>query len=129
MHSAREEVDNEYGGDAEKALVRDQYAKVWEECTSRRLRVEEGTAAELMTKSLVRLNAIDAGIHIPFDSNHTLKQRSLGRSFRRSMGRSRTWDDGRFRLCGRSKHPASLLLTQGLPYNVRGRESSTFSFG
>lgn len=67
VRSAREEVDNEYGGDAEEALVRDQYTKVWEECTSRRLRVEEGTAAELMAKSLVRLNAIDTGIHIPFN--------------------------------------------------------------
>ena len=67
MRSAREEVDNVYGGDTEKVLVRDQYTKVWEGCTSRRLRVEEGTAAELMAKSLVRLNAIDAGIHIPFN--------------------------------------------------------------
>jgi len=129
VRSAREEADNEYGGDAEKVLVRDQYTKVWEECTSRRLRVEEGPAAELMAKSLVRLNAIDAGIHIPFNSNHKLKQCSLGRSFRCSMGRSRTWDDGRFRPCGHSEHPASLLLTQVFPYNVRGWDSSTFSFG
>ena len=129
VRSAREEVANEYGGDAEKALVRDQYTKVWEECTSRRLRVEESAAAELMAKGLVRLDAIDAGIHIPFNSNHKLKQRSLGRSFRCSMGRSRTWDDCRFRLCGQSEHPAPLLLTQRFPYNVRRRQSSTFSFG
>lgn len=129
LRSAREGVDSENSGDAEKALVRDQYIKVWEECTSKRLRVEEGTAAELVANSLVRLHAIDAGIYIPFYSNPVLKQCSLGRSFRYSMGRSRTRDDGRFRLCGRSEHPASLLLTQGFPHDVRGRESSTFSFG
>jgi hypothetical protein len=96
VRSPRDGADDEYGGDAEKALVRDQYTKVWEECASRRLRVEEGTAAELMAKSLVRLNAIDTGIYIPYYSNHMLKQDSLGRSFRCSMGRSCTWDDGRF---------------------------------
>ena len=132
VRSARGEVDNfVYSEDTEKALVREQYTRVWEECTSRRLRIEESIAGELIAKSLDRLNVTDPGIHIPFVSNKMLKQCSRGRFVRRSMGRSRAWDDCEFRLrvCSRAEHAASFLLTQGFPYNLRGGESSTFSCG
>jgi hypothetical protein len=59
---------------AEKELVRAQYPRVWEECTSRRLRVEEKVAGELVAKSLVRLDEIDAGIRVPLVSCEMLKQ-------------------------------------------------------
>lgn len=49
--------------DAAKALVRAQYARVLEESTSKKLRVEEGVAGELVAKSMVTLNEIDPGIH------------------------------------------------------------------
>jgi hypothetical protein len=63
VRNAREKAGNSgYGEDAEKELVRAQYSRVWEECTSRKLRVEEKVAGELVAKSLVRLNDIDAGI-------------------------------------------------------------------
>ncbi|KAF8500410.1 hypothetical protein F5888DRAFT_1682008 [Russula emetica] len=81
VRNAREKAGNSgYGEDAEKELVRVQYSRVWEECTSRRLRVEEKVAGELVAKSLVRLNEIDAGLFdvawgafmpgmtVPFDS-------------------------------------------------------------
>lgn len=93
VRSAREEVDSMYREDAEKVLVCEQYTRVWEACTSRRLRVEEGVAGELIAKSLSRLNAIDEGIHIHFISNQTLRRCPLCRSVRCSMGRPRTWDD------------------------------------
>ncbi|KAH9035965.1 hypothetical protein EDB84DRAFT_1659282 [Lactarius hengduanensis] len=51
-----------YDDDAAEALVRAQYAKVLEESTSRRLRVEEGVAGELIAKSMVTLNEIDPGL-------------------------------------------------------------------
>lgn len=54
-----------YNEDAEKELVRAQYTRAWEESTSRKLRVEEGVAGELVAKSLVRLNRIDPGIRVP----------------------------------------------------------------
>jgi E3 ubiquitin-protein ligase listerin len=94
VRSAREEVDSVYHEDAEKVLVCEQYTRVWEACTSRRLRVEDGVAGELIAKSLSRLNAIDEGIHIHFISDQTLRRCSPCRSVRCSMGRSRTWDDG-----------------------------------
>jgi hypothetical protein len=66
VRSARERASNDaYGEDVEKELVRVQYTRVWEESISRRLRVEEKIAGELVAKSLVRLNEIDAGICIP----------------------------------------------------------------
>jgi hypothetical protein len=81
-----------YLEDAEKVLVCEQYTRVWEECTSRRLRVE-GVAGELIAKGLFRLNAIDEGIHIHFISNRMLRRCSLYRSVRCSMERSHAWDD------------------------------------
>ena len=92
VRSARE-VDSVYREDAEKVLVCGQYMRVWEECTSRRLKVEGGVAGELIAKSLSRLNVIDEGIHIHFIFNKTLRRCSLRRSVRCSMGRSRAWDD------------------------------------
>jgi hypothetical protein len=72
VRSARDDAGNSvYGEDAEKALVRAQYTRVWEESTSRRLRVEEGLAGQLVAKSLVRLNEIDAGIHFSFVTHIT----------------------------------------------------------
>jgi len=66
VRSARERASNNaYGEDVEKELVRVQYTRVWEESISRRLRVEEMVAGELVAKSLVRLNEIDVGICIP----------------------------------------------------------------
>jgi len=63
VRSARERASNNaYGEDVEKELVRVQYTRVWEESISRRLRVGEKIAGELVAKSLVRLNEIDAGI-------------------------------------------------------------------
>jgi len=63
VRSARAEAgDGVYRDGAEKTLVRMQYTRVWEEYTSRRLRVEERVAGELIAKSLVRLNEIDTGI-------------------------------------------------------------------
>ena len=68
VRNAREKAGNSgYGEDAEKELVRAQYSRVWEECTSRRSRVEEQVAGELVAKSLVRLNEIDTGIPCPSD--------------------------------------------------------------
>ena len=65
VRNAREKAGNSgYGEDTEKELVRAQYSRVWEECTSKRLRVEEKVAGELVAKSLVRLNEIDAGIFV-----------------------------------------------------------------
>jgi hypothetical protein len=89
VRSAREEVDTVCREDAEKVLVCEQYTRVWEECTSRRLRVEEGVAGELIAKSLSRLNVIDEGIHIHFILDKTLRRCSPCRSVRCSMGRSR----------------------------------------
>jgi hypothetical protein len=75
VRNAREKAGNSgYGEDAEKELVRAQYSKVWEECTSRRLRVEEKVAGELVAKSLVRLNEIDEGIRVPLASCEMLKR-------------------------------------------------------
>ncbi|KAI9444100.1 hypothetical protein H4582DRAFT_1919312 [Lactarius indigo] len=54
--------DNVYDDDAAKALVRAQYARVLEESTSRRLRIEEGVAGELIAMSMVTLNEIDPGL-------------------------------------------------------------------
>ncbi|KAH9005649.1 hypothetical protein EDB86DRAFT_3177955 [Lactarius hatsudake] len=51
-----------YDDDAAEALVRAQYARVLEESTSRRLRVEEGVAGDLIAKSMVTLNEIDPGL-------------------------------------------------------------------
>ncbi|KAH9041508.1 hypothetical protein EDB83DRAFT_2409286 [Lactarius deliciosus] len=51
-----------YDDNAAEALVRAQYARVLEESTSRRLRVEEGVAGELIAKSMVTLNEIDPGL-------------------------------------------------------------------
>ena len=69
VRSAREKAGNGlYNEDTEKELVRAQYTRVWEECTSRRLRVEEGIAGELVAKSLVKLNEIDSGICVPLAS-------------------------------------------------------------
>ncbi|KAI0273234.1 hypothetical protein BGY98DRAFT_998534 [Russula aff. rugulosa BPL654] len=81
VRNAREKAGNSgYGVDAEMELVRAQYLRVWEECTSRKLRVEEKVAGELVAKSLVRLNEIDSGLFdaawgafmpgmtLPFDS-------------------------------------------------------------
>jgi hypothetical protein len=96
VSSAREGVDSGYREDAEKALVCEQYTKVWNACTSRRLRVEEGVAGELIAKSLSRLNVVDEGNHIHFVSSETLKQCSPGRSVRCSMGHSRAWADSGF---------------------------------
>ncbi|KAH9959432.1 hypothetical protein BC827DRAFT_504162 [Russula dissimulans] len=63
MRSARAEAGNSvYKDGAETTLVRVQYTRVWEEYTSRRLRVEERVAGELVAKSLVRLNEIDTGL-------------------------------------------------------------------
>ena len=63
VRNARDKAGNGvYAGDAEKELVRAQYTRVLEESTSRKLRVEEGIAGELVAKSLVRLNEVDAGI-------------------------------------------------------------------
>jgi hypothetical protein len=65
VRNSREKVPNSgYGEDAEKELVRAQYSRVWEECTSRRLRVEERVAGELVANSLVKLGEIDTGIHV-----------------------------------------------------------------
>jgi hypothetical protein len=62
VRSARDKAGNSvYAEDTEKELVRAQYTRVLEESTSRRLRVE-GIAGDLVAKSLVRLNEIDAGI-------------------------------------------------------------------
>jgi hypothetical protein len=73
--NAREKaVNSGYGEDVEKELVLAQYSRVWEECTSRRLRVEWKVAGELVAKSLVRLNEIDAGIRVPLASCEMLKQ-------------------------------------------------------
>lgn len=81
VRSAREKASNSvYCEDAEKALVRAQYRRVWEECTSRRLRVEEGIAGELVAKSMVRLNEIDTGTYIPLVFHTMLKQLFLDRS-------------------------------------------------
>jgi hypothetical protein len=66
VRSARDKTGSSvYDEDAEKELVRAQYTRVWEESTSRKLRVEEGVAGELVAKSLVRLNEIDSGIRVP----------------------------------------------------------------
>jgi E3 ubiquitin-protein ligase listerin len=74
VRNAREKVGNSgYGENAEKELVCAQYSRVWEECTSRRLRVEK-VAGELVAKSLVRLNEINAGIRVPLTSCEMLKQ-------------------------------------------------------
>lgn len=75
VRNAREKAGNSgYGEDTEKELVRAQYSRVWEECTSKRLRVEEKVAGELVAKSLVRLNEIDAGIRVPLVYCEMLKQ-------------------------------------------------------
>ena len=63
VRGARDGMGNSvYDDDAAKALVRAQYARVLEESTSKRLRVEEGVAGELVAKSMVILNEIDPGI-------------------------------------------------------------------
>jgi hypothetical protein len=64
--------DSVYGKDAEKTLVCAQYTRVWEESTSKRLRVEQGLAGELVAKSLVRLNEIDAGMRYSFSTHDAL---------------------------------------------------------
>ena len=75
VRNAREKAGNSgYGVDAEMELVRAQYSRVWEECTSRKLRVEEKVAGELVAKSLVRLNEIDSGICVPLPCCEELKQ-------------------------------------------------------
>jgi hypothetical protein len=58
--------------------VRAQYSRVWEECTSRKFRAEEKIAGELLAKSLVRLNEIDAGICAHLHSCEVLKQILFG---------------------------------------------------
>ena len=64
VRGARDGMGNTvYNDDVVKTLVRTQYARVLEESTSRRLRVEEGVAGELVAKSMVTLNEIDPGIH------------------------------------------------------------------
>ena len=80
VRNAREKAGNSgYSEDAEKELVRTQYSRVWEECTSRKLRVEEKVAGELVAKSLVRLNEIDEGIRVvPLALCEMLKQISSG---------------------------------------------------
>lgn len=60
VRGARDGIGN--NDDVAKTLVRAQYARVLEESTSRRLRVEEGIAGELVAKSMVVLNEIDPGI-------------------------------------------------------------------
>jgi hypothetical protein len=81
VRSASDKAGNSvYGEGVEKELVRAQYTRVWEENTSRKLRVEERIAGELVAKSLVRLNEIDAGIRIPLAYCEMLKQISSGRS-------------------------------------------------
>jgi hypothetical protein len=66
VRSARDSAGNNlYGDDVTKALVRAQYARVLEESTSRRLRVEEGVAGELVAKSMITLSEIDQGIYAP----------------------------------------------------------------
>jgi hypothetical protein len=73
MRSTRDDAGNSvYGEDAEKALVRAQFTRVWEESTSRRLKVEHGPAGELVAKSLVRLNEIDEGICFSFITHKEL---------------------------------------------------------
>ena len=80
MRSARDKAENSvYGDNAEKELVRAQYTRAWEESASRRLKVEEGVAGELVAKSLVRLNEIDAGICVTLASCEMLKRISLDR--------------------------------------------------
>ena len=75
VRNAREKAGNSgFDEDAEKELVCAQYSRVWGECTSKRLRVEEKIAGELVAKSLVRLNEIDAGICVPLASCEVLKQ-------------------------------------------------------
>jgi hypothetical protein len=94
---ARDKAGNTvYGEGAEKELVGAQYARVWEESISKRLRVEEGIAGDLVAESLVRLNEIDAGIRVPLVSCEMLKQVSSGRSIRCSVGYSHASDDGAF---------------------------------
>jgi E3 ubiquitin-protein ligase listerin len=79
IRNAREKAGNSgYGEDAEKELVRAQYSRVWEECSSRRLKVQEKVAGELVAKSLVRLNEIDAGICVHLSSCEVLKQIFVG---------------------------------------------------
>jgi len=69
MRSAREKAGNGvFSEDAEKELVRAQYTRAWEECTSKKLRVEEKIAGELVAKSLVRLNESGAGIRVRLGS-------------------------------------------------------------
>ena len=55
--------NNLYDDDVAKALVRAQYARVLEESTSRKLRVEEDIAGETIAKSMVALNEMEPGIH------------------------------------------------------------------
>jgi hypothetical protein len=69
-----------YPEDAEEAIVRTQYSRVWEEVTSRRLKVEEKIAGELVAKNLARLSEISTGMRTPLVFRTTLKQVSLGRS-------------------------------------------------
>jgi hypothetical protein len=79
VRNAREKAGNSgYGENTEKELVRAQYSRVWEECTSRRLRVEEKVAGDLAAKSLVRLNDIDAGIRVSLAYCEVLKQNLSG---------------------------------------------------
>ncbi|KAI9452266.1 hypothetical protein F5148DRAFT_1331820 [Russula earlei] len=60
VHNARVQVGNSvYREGAENELVRVQYTRVLEEYTSRRLRIEERMAGELIAKNLVRLSEID----------------------------------------------------------------------
>ena len=81
VRSARDKAGNSvYSENTEKELVRAQYTRVWEESISRKLRVEEGMAGELVAKSLVRLNEIDAGRRVPLAFCGMLKQISSGRS-------------------------------------------------
>ena len=67
IRNARDGVGNNlYDDDVAKALVRAQYARVLEECTSRRLRVEEGVAGETVAKGMVTLNEMEPGIHASY---------------------------------------------------------------
>ena len=67
IRGARDGVGNNlYDDDVAKALVRAQYTRVLEECTSRRLRVEEGVAGETVAKGMVTLNEMEPGIHASY---------------------------------------------------------------
>lgn len=81
VRGARDSAGNNlYDDDVAKALVRAQYARVLEESTSKRLRVEEGIAGELVAKSMITLNEMDPGIHVSMLSCAFLKRLALDRA-------------------------------------------------